>query len=144
MQDVTYLENKKTQFRLSSLLLFDPLNWKFKNYFFFISYILFASANIQNMNTKRQDAIRSASPLFDRELPTAIILGRSKNEENFGLVTTEISDLFVRLYKIAPLGSEILNLSPLPIHSSQLTHNSSWYNIYIILIMLSLNGLGVI
>ena len=39
---------------------------------------------------------------------------------NFELVTTEISDLFVRLYQIAPLGSEILNLSLLSIHSSQL------------------------
>ena len=36
---------------------------------------------------------------------------------NFELVTTEISDLFVRLYQIAPLGSQILNLAPLPIHS---------------------------
>ena len=57
--------------------------------------------------------------------PLLSIWGRSKNEEIFGLVTTEISDLFVRLYKIAPLGSEILNLSPLPIHSSQLAHNTS-------------------
>ena len=74
------------------------------------------------MEQQRQDAIRNTSPLRERQLPI-LLRGRSKNEENFGLVTTEISDLFVRLYQIAPLGSEILNLSLLSIHSSQTVLN---------------------
>ena len=96
---------------------------KVENLDFAILYILFACINIQNMN--RIAKARCYQKCFPIIWTSHCYLRQVQKWGKFwAFVTTEISDLFVRLYKIAPLGSEILNLSPLPIRSSQLAHNT--------------------